>query len=279
MARHHDDDRTHLEIRGTRVPKLGFGTWQLTGEACATAVRDALDLGYRHIDTARSYDNEREVGAALSDSGVDRDQIFLTTKIWMDDFEPGRLRAAAEDSLNNLGTDYVDLLLLHWPNPDVPLEQSLGAMVELRDDGLIRELGVSNFPPQLLLRALDIAPVFCNQVEFHPFLGQEQLLSIASERDVMLTAYAPLAQGKVLHDPVLKGIAEEQGSSPGQVALSWVLDHANVSAIPKASRHENRMANLQALDVTLTTRQRALIDRLPKHQRDYTPHWAPDWAA
>src|SRR5688572_29721670 len=124
-----DQPARALRIRGTSVPRLGFGTWKITGAECFTAVRDALGIGYRHIDTARAYGNEREVGAALAASGVDRSEVFLTTKIWMDDFEPARLRAAAEDSLRNLGTDYVDLLLLHWPNPSVDLERSLGELV------------------------------------------------------------------------------------------------------------------------------------------------------
>src|SRR5687768_15630742 len=149
-----------IEVNGTRVPRLGFGTWQITGGAAEEAVRDALEIGYRHIDTARMYGNEAEVGAGLRASGVDREEIFLTTKIWMDDFEPARLKAAAEDSLRALGTDYLDLLLLHWPNPDVPLAATLGAMDELRERGLIRHLGVSNFPAGMLAEALEHAPVF-----------------------------------------------------------------------------------------------------------------------
>ena len=264
-------------IRGTSVPKLGFGTWKLNGSECFTAVRDALDIGYRHIDTARAYGNEREVGAAVAASRVDRSEIFLTTKVWMDDFEPARLRAAAEDSLCNLGTDYVDLLLLHWPSPAVALERSLEALVALRDEGLIGELGVSNFPPGHLRRALAVAPVFCDQVEFHPFLAQDDLLQIAGDEDMLITAYAPLARGEVLSDPVLARIAAEVGASPSQVALRWMLEKPQVAVIPKAASRANRLANFAVFDVELTDEHFAAIDALPKDHRRFDPAWAPDW--
>ncbi|MDP9293408.1 MAG: aldo/keto reductase, partial [Actinomycetota bacterium] len=214
-----DASMRSLEIQGTTVPKLGFGTWQLSGRECEEAVRDALEIGYRHIDTARIYRNEADVGRGVAASGVDRSEIFLTTKIWPGDFEPSRLRAAAEDSLRSLDTEYVDLLLLHWPSDDVVLEDTLGAMVSLRDEGKIGHLGVSNFFGDLLAEALDLAPVFTDQVEFHPFLGQPDVLELALERAFMVTAYSPLAQGKVARDETLREIAEAHGKSPGQVAL------------------------------------------------------------
>src|SRR3954453_8457018 len=157
-----------LEIQGTRVPRLGFRTGQITGPDAEEAVRDALEIGYRQIDTARAYGNEAEVGAGLADSGVDRSEIFLTTKIFPGDFEPDALKAAAEDSLRSLRTDYLDLLLLHWPDESVPLERTMRALDELREAGTIRQLGVSNFPAGMLEQALRHAPVFCDQVEYHP---------------------------------------------------------------------------------------------------------------
>jgi 2,5-diketo-D-gluconate reductase B len=261
------------------VPRLGFGTWKLTGAECFTAVRDALGIGYRHIDTARVYGNEREVGAALAASGVDRSEIFLTTKIWMDDFEPTQLRAATEDSLRNLGTDYVDLLLLHWPNPAVDLERALETLVAMRDQGLIAELGVSNFPAGLLREALASAPVFCDQVEMHPFLAQDDLEEIAAAEDLMITAYAPLARGDVLSDPVLARIAAEVGAQPSQVALRWLLGKPRVAAIPKAASRSNRLANFEVFEIELSDEQVAAIDALPKDRRHFDPAWAPDWAA
>lgn len=268
-----------MQIRGTAVPRLGFGTWQINGAECFTAVRDALEIGYRHIDTARAYGNEREVGAALAASRVERSEVFLTTKIWMDDFEPARLRAAAEDSLRNLGTDYVDLLLLHWPNPAVALERSLETLIALREEGLLGHLGVSNFPPGLLRQAVEAAPVFCDQVEFHPFLAQDELLEIAAAEDLMITAYAPLARGQVLNDPVLARIAAEVGASPSQVALRWLLEKPRVAVIPKAASRPNRLANFTVFDVELTDEHLAAIDALPKDRRGFDPAWAPDWAS
>jgi 2,5-diketo-D-gluconate reductase B len=272
------NDKT-IEVRGVGVPRLGFGTWQITGRAAREAVHDALEIGYRQIDTARAYGNEREVGAGIADSGLARDEVFLTTKIFLDDFEPDRLEAAAEDSLERLGTDRIDLLLLHWPNPDVPLERTLGAMVKLRDDGRIRELGVSNFPAGLLRQALQLAPVFCDQVEYHPFLDQSRLLELAREEGVLVTAYSPLAHGRVPDDPTLTRIGERHGKTAGQVALRWLLDQPNVSPIPKASSPERRVENWEVFDFELTPEEREEIDALPKDVRTANPPWAPDWDA
>jgi 2,5-diketo-D-gluconate reductase B len=270
-------DRRLLEVRGTVVPRLGFGTWQLTGRGCRDAVRGALDLGYRHIDTARAYGNERDVGSALADSGVAREDVFLTTKVWMDDVEPRRLRASAEASLRDLATPYVDLLLIHWPNPAIPLRESLDAMQALRDEGKIRELGVSNFPPRMLKRALDVAPVFCDQVEHHPFLDQAQLLDLAVRHDLLLTAYSPLGHGAVLTDPVLREIGAAHGKTAAQVALRWLVDRPHVAVVPKAASHRNRVANMEIWDFELTDAERAAIDALPKDRREMDPGWAPDW--
>jgi 2,5-diketo-D-gluconate reductase B len=266
-----DASMRSLEIQGTTVPKLGFGTWQLSGRECEEAVRDALEIGYRHIDTARIYGNEAEVGRGLAASGVDRTEIFLTTKIGARDFQPSRLRAATEDSLRSLDTDYVDLLLLHWPSDDLVLEDTLGAMVALRDERKIHQLGVSNFFGDLLRQALDLVPVFADQVEIHPFLGQPDVLELALERDFMATAYSPLALGKVAQDGTLREIADAHGKSPGQVALRWLLDQPNVSAIPKASSHEHRAENFDVFDFDLSGEERARIDALPEHRRDTDP--------
>lgn len=278
MTTRNQDDRV-LAINGTTVPRLGLGTWRLTGAEGEAAVRDALELGYRHIDTARTYGNEHEIGEAVRTSGVPRDEVFLTTKVWFDDAEPDRLRASAEASLRDLGTEYVDLLLLHWPNPDVPLEQSLQALGELKERGLARHIGVSNFPAGLLRDALEIAPIFCNQVEFHPFLGQDEVLGIADEHDLMITAYAPLAHGRVFNDPVLDETAERHGTGPAQIALRWLLDHPRVAVLPKAASRRNRAANLDVWSVKLDDADSERIDRLPKDRRVFDPEWAPDWTA
>src|SRR5215216_5643587 len=267
-----------IEIQGTRVPRLGFGTWQIEGSDATGAVRDALEIGYRHIDTARAYENEAEVGAGIAGSGVDRGDIFLTTKIWLDDFEPAKLKRAADDSLRQLRTDYVDLLLLHWPSADVPVERSLQAMRELQEEGKIRHPGVSNFPAGMLARALEITPLLADQVEYHPFLAQDALLALAQQHDLTLTAYSPLAHGKVVGHPELTAIGEQYGKSAGQVALRWLLDQPNVTTVPKASSHERRQENFEVFDFTLSDADRERIAALPKDVRTANPSWAPDWS-
>jgi len=268
-----------VELQGTRVPVLGFGTWLITGADATEAVRDALEIGYRQIDTARAYENEREVGRGIADSGVTREEIFLTTKVPPDDASADDVQRDCEQSLERLGVDYLDLLLLHWPSPGVPLEETLKGLTALQADGRIRNLGVSNFPAGLLQQALDLAPVFCNQVEYHPFLDQSRLLELARANDVLITAYSPLAHGKVPGDETLKQIGAAHGKTAGQVALRWLLDQDHVSPIPKASSHERRIENFEVFDFELTAEQRAEIDALPKDVRTADPPWAPDWDA
>jgi 2,5-diketo-D-gluconate reductase B len=268
-----------IEVQGTRVPVLGFGTWLIDRPDAAEAVRDALEIGYRHIDTARAYENEREVGRGIADSGVPRDEIFLTTKVPHTDAAPDLVERDAEESLERLGVDYLDLLLLHWPNPDVPLEQTLKALTKVRDDGRTRQIGVSNFPAGMLRQARELAPIFNNQVEYHPFLSQERVLDVARESDVLATAYSPLAHGRVPDDPTLRRIGAAHGKTAGQVALRWLLDQPLVSPIPKASSHERRAENFDVFDFELTPEEGAEIDALPKDVRTADPPWAPDWDA
>ena len=268
-----------LEIQGSTVPKLGFGTWEILGRDCEEAVSDALEIGYRHIDTAQAYDNEAEVGKALAASDIPRRELFLTTKLWRDEFAPDRVRPSTEGSLERLQVNCVDLLLLHWPNDEVPLEETLGALAQLRDEGLIKHFGVSNFPARMLREALKVAPIFADQVEFHPFLGQDELVALAAEKDFMVTAYSPLARGKVPGDETLGEIGERHGKTAGQVALRWLLDKPNVATIPKASSHERRLENFEVFDIELTDDDRATIDGLPKDGRILDPGFAPDWDA
>jgi 2,5-diketo-D-gluconate reductase B len=242
---------TVLIVQGTEVPRLGFGTWQLTGRAAEEGVRDALEIGYRHVDTARIYGNEAEVGAAIAASGLDRGDIFLTTKIFPPDFEPARFKAAAEDSLRALRTEYVDLLLLHWPSDSVPVERTLQAMRELQEAGRVRHAGVSNFSAGLLERALQVTPLLADQVEYHPYLGQDELLKTVGERDLTLTAYSPLARGRVTRDRVLREIGAAHGKTAGQVALRWLIEQPRVTAVPKAASHERRVENFDVFDFAL----------------------------
>jgi 2,5-diketo-D-gluconate reductase B len=268
-----------LTVQGVEIPKLGFGTWQITGRACETAVCDALELGYRHIDTARMYGNEAQVGQGLHDSGLNRDEVFITTKLWREELDQASVSGALEQSLRDLRTEYVDLLLIHWPNARVPLAETLGAMLQARDAGRARHLGVANFPSAMLSESLHHAPLICDQVEYHPYLGQPALLALARERDLVVTAYSPLARGAVLRDPAIRAIARTHGKSPSQVVLRWLLDQPNVAAIPKASSHEHRAANLDVFGFELTDDERARIADLQRAERTVDPSWGPDWDA
>jgi 2,5-diketo-D-gluconate reductase B len=266
-----------LTVQGTPVPRIGLGTWQVTGSECAEAVADALDLGYRHIDTARAYGNEREVGAAIRASGVPREAIWLTTKVWHEDASAERVRASAEASLRDLGTEYVDLLLLHWPSLDVPLGETIDAMLRLRDEGKALQIGVSNFPTDLLVLALEYGPVFCNQVEYHPYLGQRDLLTLARHYDLLFSAYSPFAHGRLHDDPILSEIGDGHGRTAGQVALRWLLDQPQLCALPKARSHDRRAENLAVFDFALTDDERDQVATLDQGLRTADPPWAPAW--
>jgi 2,5-diketo-D-gluconate reductase B len=259
------------------IPKLGFGTWRLSGRECSDGVADALAAGYRHVDTARMYGNEGDVGRGLRSSAVDRSEVWLTTKVWPDDLAPDRVRASLERSLRALGTDYVDLYLIHWPNPRIPLAATLEAMTRLRDEGRTREIGVSNFTSAQFREALDLGPVLVNQVEYHVYLDQSAVLEVCRERDVELTAYRPLGKGDVLDDPTIREIAAAHRATPAQVALAWLIGQERVSAVPKASSPERLRENLGALGVELSADERAAIDMLPKDRRAVETVWSPEW--
>ncbi|MDQ3632250.1 MAG: aldo/keto reductase [Actinomycetota bacterium] len=268
-----------VTVNGVSVPRLGFGTWQVTGVAAREGVRDALQLGYRHIDTAKMYANEVEVGEGLRESGVPREDVWLTSKVWIDAARESDLRRSAEQQLTDLGVDRLDLLLLHWPAPEVPLEETLRALTALRDEGLIGELGVSNFTSALLREAAALAPVFTNQVEYHAYLAQDAVLAACHESSVMLTAYSPFAHGRLLDDPVLADVAAAHHATPGQVALAWLLEQELVAAIPKASSNERRAENLGALDLELSSEEHDRIGALrSRHMRTANPGGlAPAW--
>lgn len=271
------DGVTTKEVQGVEVPALGLGTWMLSGEECVEAVVDALELGYRHIDTAQAYENEAEVGRGLARSGLPRDEVWLTTKIWMDDAGHDDVLRTTDLSLERLGVDHVDLLLLHWPNPKVPLSETLGAMRHLQEEGKARYLGVSNFPPDLLDEALDEAEIFCNQVEYHPFLAQDEVLGICHEWDLLLTAYSPLARGRVMKDETLRAIASDHGKSAAQVALRWLLQQEQVATVPKAASPAHRRSNFEVFDFELSAEEMEQIHALARGERIVDPEFAPEW--
>ena len=257
-------DRTIL--RGERVPSIGLGTWGLSGRTCRLAVYRALEMGYRHIDTARKYGNERRIGEALAASSVDRDEVFVTTKVWGRNATHEGVHESARESLDRLGVEYVDLLLLHWPNPRVPIEESMLALAELRDEGIARHIGVSNFGPSRLRRArrASDAPLFANQAPFHPYKPQTELVEQCRRREMVLIAYSPLSHGGVSHDPVLRIIGERYDKTPAQVALRWVIQHDGVVAIPRATSPIHQRENLDVFDFELTDDE---MDRIRRPSR------------
>lgn len=248
------------------IPQLGFGTWELRGETCARMVAEALAIGYRHIDTARMYGNEKDVGEGLfhglKDNGIDRSEIFVTTKIWPDDHRPGDLQKAAAGSLRDLGT-HVDLLLLHWPSPDVPLEDTLHALADCRDQGMATHIGISNFPTHLMRQAIGgcPAPLVMNQVEYHPFLDQDPVLKVARANGLGVTAYCPLAKGRVFRDDTIARIAEAHGRSPSQIALHWLVQQG-LCAIPRSSKADHARDNFAIWDFTLGPDDMAALSSL-----------------
>jgi 2,5-diketo-D-gluconate reductase B len=254
----------HQTIKGEEVPSLGLGTYRLTGEACVRAVQRALAMGYRHVDTAQMYGNEAEVGRGIEDSGVDRGEIFLTTKVWPSDFAHDRVIGKTRESLKKLRTDYVDLLLMHWPGDGVPLGETLGAMRGLHEEGSVLHIGVSNFSPSLLKEATEHAEIFCNQVQYHPYRSQDALLEQSQKMDYLLTAYTPLSRGGVQDDATLREIGEDHGKTATQVALRWLVQQEKVSAIPKATSEEHLEENLNVFDFELSREEMDLVFSLSR---------------
>jgi 2,5-diketo-D-gluconate reductase B len=252
-----------IDGNGARIPAIGLGTWELRGRACARIVEQALRLGYRHIDTAQAYDNEREVGEGLRLSGVPRGEVFVTTKIWTSHFAPHDLQRSVKESLNKLRMTEVDLLLLHWPNPRVPLSETLDALAHVRKLGMTRHIGVSNFTVALMQEAVDKcpAPLVCNQVEYHPYLDQAKVLNACRQYDLALVAYSPIAKGRVRKDEVLARIGRAHGKSAAQVCLRWLVQQ-QVAAIPRTSKLERLSENIEVFDFELSEAEMAEVSAL-----------------
>jgi 2,5-diketo-D-gluconate reductase B len=267
----------YIELQDEKVPALGFGTWQLTGEKCVEGMETALELGYRHIDTAQAYGNEDMVGQGIQNSEVDRDDIWLTTKVWRDSLKRKDLKDSVEESLEKLQTDYVDLLLIHWPFPEMDLEAVIEELDGLVEEGKARNIGISNFTPDQIEEAQQLSDhdLLTNQVEYHPFLKQEAVLEKCREYDMMLTAYSPLARGDVLGNETLQEIGEEHGKSEVQVALRWLIQQDNVAAIPKATSDEHIRQNLDILDFELSEKEMEAISELAANDRKVDPDFGP----
>ena len=257
-------DQPRLTIDGVSIPQLGFGTWNLTPEDARRMVGAALDIGYRHIDTAKIYSNEEAVGQAIRESAVPRGDIFLTTKIWVTDFADGDLQRAAEAAVERLGT-VPDLLLLHWPKATPSFEETLGALNDARSRGFTRHIGLSNFPSAEWKRAqsLSEARLLTNQVEHHPYLSINALKATAAELGSSITAWSPLAQGKVADDAVLTAIGATHGKTAAQVTLRWLIQNG-VIAIPRSSKESRARESFDIFDFALSADEMARIDALAR---------------
>ncbi len=260
------------------MPLLGLGTYRNDDhDQCVESVRTALEMGYRHVDTASMYRNERGVGAGIAAADVDRDEVFLATKVWTSDLSHEGVLESARRSLDRLGTDTLDLLYVHWPAGEYDPEETLPAFDRLYDRGDIRHVGLSNFEPGHLDRARDVldAPIFANQVEMHPLLPQSALRDYAAEHDIELVAYAPLARGRVFDVPVLSEIAGTHGVSEAQVALAW-LREKGVTAIPKATSTDHIRDNWESLALSLADDEIARVDASDERERLVDPGFGPD---
>jgi diketogulonate reductase-like aldo/keto reductase len=270
-----------VDANGARIPALGLGTWTLRGEDCARIVTEALALGYRHVDTAHMYRNEAAVGEGLRASGVERDEVFVTTKVWPTDIAPGDLERSTEASLKLLGLDHVDLLLIHWPNPKIALEGSIWALNNALRMGLTRHIGVSNFPTALLSRAVEAseAPLAVNQVEHHPYLDQSKVLQMCRRHGMAMVSYCPLARGGDLFaEKAVLAAAARHGKTPGQIVLRWHVQQEGVIAIPRTTKKERLAENAAIFDFALGDDEMEAISSLSRRNfRICGGEFAPQW--
>lgn len=271
-----------LAANGADIPALGLGTWQLAGDACVDIVGRALKIGYRHIDTAHMYRNEKEVGQGIRSSSVPRDEIFLTTKVWPTDIGGGDLQRSAETSLAAMGLDHVDLLLIHWPNPDIPLAESIEALNEVRAQGLARNIGVSNFTAAMMREAAELsdAPLACNQVEHHPYLSQNTVRPTAAELGMAVIAYSPIYKaGALFDDPAVLAAAAAHGKTPAQIVLRWHMQLDPCGAIPRTSKPERLAENFDVFDFELGEEEMHGLNALGSAHRRLVanPGFSPEW--
>jgi diketogulonate reductase-like aldo/keto reductase len=260
------------------MPGFGLGTWQNEDpEKCTESVRTALETGYRHVDTAQAYGNEASVGQGIAAADVDREDIFLATKVWIDNLGYDDVFESTAESLDRLGTEYLDLLYVHWPSGEYDPEGTLTALEELYEDGVIERIGVSNFEPSHIERAQEVldTPIFANQIEVHPLLQQDRLREFCAEEGIEVVAYSPLARGDVFEIETISEIAAEHGVSEAQVSLAWLRAHG-LTAIPKATGENHIRDNWASLDLELSEGEIERIDAIDEQQRFVEPGFAPD---
>lgn len=265
--------KTYKLNAGGDIPALGFGTWQITGEECTTAVSKALEIGYRHIDTAAAYGNHIDVGRAIKASSIKREEIFLTSKVFRGDLYQTAVMEIFKMSCEDLQTDYLDLFLAHWPNHGIPMKETLGALVELKQQGKIRAYGVSNYTAHHLQDALDLGfEIANNQVEFHPSLNQNELKAFCDEKNILMTAYSPIAQGQDLQIPQIKELAKKYGKTPSQIILNWLISK-NMVAIPRSATPERIKENFESLDFEMSPQDYQIVEGLGSGNRIVDPEF------
>ncbi len=269
----------HVEANGARIPTIGFGTWDLRGRVCSRAVEQALRIGYRHIDTAEMYNNERDIGEGLRASGVNRDEVFITTKVWKDHLAPREFARATKESLARLRLSDVDLLLIHWPNPRVPLAETIGAMCRMKEAGFARHVGISNFTVPLIEQAvlLSTEPLVVNQIEWHPYLDQSKVVAACRQHGLAVIAYSPIARGRAVDDKELKLIGLHHRKSAAQVSLRFLVQDGAI-VIPRTSKLERMEENMAIFDFELDEAEMAEIRKLATPEGrvvDWTgsPNW------
>jgi 2,5-diketo-D-gluconate reductase B len=268
-----------VEANGATIPLIGLGTWQLNGATCVRMVSEALKLGYRHIDTASMYGNEQAVGEGMRASGVPRDDVFLTTKVWQDDLRAKDFRRSVEASLKKLDLPFADLVLIHWPNSRVPLAETIGALNKVKRDGLARHIGVSNFTVALVDEAVRLSaePLVTNQIEMHPFIDQSKVRAACAMHGISITAYCPIARGSASGDEVLARIGRAHGKSAAQVSLRYLVQQ-RIIAIPRTSKPERLKENFAVFDFALSDAEMTEVHRLG-HRDGRMVSWggSPAW--
>lgn len=272
-----------IPANGAHIPQLGFGTFRMPEDQVADILPKAIDTGFRHIDTAQIYGNEAAVGAAIKASGIAREAIFLTTKVWVENYRRDAFQASVEESLRKLQTDHVDLLLLHWPNEAVPLAEQIEALNRVRENGQARHIGVSNFTTALMAEAVALspAPLATNQIEYHPYLDQTKVIAAARASGLSITAYYAMADGKVPNDAVLQEIGARHGRTAAQAALRWLIQQPDVAALTKTATAARLKENLDIFDFSLSAEEMAAIHALAQPDgRIVSPDGlAPQWDA
>jgi len=270
-----------VNANGANIPALGFGTFRMPEEDVHRILPQALKLGFRHVDTAQVYKNEAAVGDAIAKSGVSRGDIFLTTKVWVDQYKHDDFIRSVDESLTKLKTDYVDLLLLHWPKSDVPLAERIGALNELHKAGKVRNIGISNFNVALMDESVRLsdAPIANNQIEYHPYLDQTKVIEAARKHGISITAYYLMADGKVPKDEVLRDIGAKHSKTAAQVALRWAVQQPDVIALSKTATESRLPENFDIFDFDLSDEEMKAIFALAKTDgRIVNPgHLAPEW--